>query len=341
MSREVGADEDFVENCYQKILGREADSSGKKHFVELLRRGAPRHVIMTDLLDSDEYKRRMSSCDSPFIAFAPPGHFYSPLPEYDSIERSYNAKMSPEILGIDLNETEQIMNLKLFSKFYSKLPWGDGYRKSNTRYYFSGDDWYSYGDAIILFSVINTYEPKRFIEIGSGYSSLVALDTCELFLENKTEISFIEPYPDRLLGLLSPIDDPSKLLLRECVQDVGLELFEELDKKDILFVDSSHVVKFSSDVLFIISEVLPRLQPGVIIHFHDVFWPFEYPLEWLHSGRAWNEAYFLRAFLMNNNKYKIIYFNDFMVRRHHTLLKRCMPLAIKNPGCGIWIQKVK
>jgi hypothetical protein len=79
----------------------------------------------------------------------------------------------------------------------------------------------------------------------------------------------------------------------------------------------------------------------VIIHFHDIFWPFEHPLEWLEEGRAWNEAYFLKAFLMNNKNYEILYFNDYMGQMHHDLVKQYMPLALKNAGCGIWLKKLE
>lgn len=206
--------------------------------------------------------------------------------------------------------------------------------------FFNGDEWYSYGDAIVLFCMINYFKPKRLIEVGSGYSSTVTLDTCEL-LNLKTKITFIEPYPELVLSLLSDRDDPDKLLLRKGVQTVDLSFFEELNSGDILFVDSSHVVKFGSDVLFILTEVLPRLKPGVIIHFHDIFWPFEYPIEWLEQGSAWNEAYFLKALLINNKNYEILYFNDYMGQMNHDLVKEYMPLALKNSGCGIWLKKLE
>jgi hypothetical protein len=182
--------------------------------------------------------------------------------------------------------------------------------------------------------MINYFKPNRFIEVGSGYSSLVTIDTCEL-LNFKTKITFIEPFPDLILSLLSDRDNPQKIILRKEVQTVNISLFDDLNSGDILFVDSSHVVKFASDVLFIVTEVLPRLKPGVIIHFHDIFWPFEYPLEWLERGVAWNEAYFLKLLLMNNKNYEILYFNDYMGQLHQDLIEQCMPLALKNFGCGI------
>lgn len=333
--------DEFIDYCYNRVLGRIPDPEGKEYYIKLLNKGVSKHEILISFLNSDEYAERVKYLMSPTIKFAPLGHFYSPLPNVEDISMLYQKiDKSQNPIGIDINGDKQIELLKQFQKYVSIIPFGDGFKKNNTRYFFNGNEWYSYGDAIILFCMINYFKPKQLVEVGSGYSSLVTLDTCEL-LNLKTKITFIEPFPDLLLSLLSDRDDPEKLLLRKEVQTVNLSLFEDLNSGDILFVDSSHVVKFASDVLFILTEVLPRLKPGVIIHFHDVFWPFEYPLEWLEQGFAWNEAYFLKALLTNNKNYEILYFNDYMGQVHHYLVKQYMPLALKNFGCGIWLKKLE
>jgi hypothetical protein len=104
-------------------------------------------------------------------------------------------------------------------------------------------------------------------------------------------------------------------------------------------VDSSHVVKIGSDVAHIIFEILPRLKPGVIVHFHDVFYSFEYPKEWVKEGRAWNEDYFLRAFLQYNSVFQILYFNSFMGQFYQNELERKMPLCLRNTGGSLWMKK--
>jgi hypothetical protein len=332
--------EEFIEYCYNSILGRSSDPDGKRHHINMLKRGVSRHEIMQSFLNSEEYAKYKETLMNPFVTFAPPGHFYSPLPDIHGLERVYVKVVSKHIQGININEEKQIDLLKELSEYYPKLPFGDGSRKNNTRYFFNGNESYSYGDAIILFCMINYIRPRRFIEVGSGYSSVVTLDACEM-LGSGTKITLIEPYPNRLLGLLSKKDDSKELLISKCIQDVDLSLFDELDEGDILFIDSSHVVKFASDVLFIFADVLPRLKPGVIVHFHDIFWPFEYPLEWLQEGRAWNEAYFLRVFLMNNKSYEILYFNDFMGQTHGDLLRKYIPLSTKNAGGGFWMKKLQ
>jgi hypothetical protein len=107
----------------------------------------------------------------------------------------------------------------------------------------------------------------------------------------------------------------------------------------VLFVDSSHVLKFGSDLADIFRRVLPVLNPGVYIHFHDVFHPFEYPDSWLLEGRYWNECYFLHAFLANNAAYRIQLFNDYLGRHFMTELTAVSPLYAKNPGGSLWIRK--
>jgi hypothetical protein len=115
--------------------------------------------------------------------------------------------------------------------------------------------------------------------------------------------------------------------------------FDVLMESDVLFVDSSHVVKVGSDVLDLFFRILPRLKSGVYIHFHDIFHPFEYPKEWIINGKAWNEAYLLRAFLQYNDSFEIVFFNTFLEFFHPGRFHRDMPLCMKNPGGSIWLRK--
>jgi hypothetical protein len=108
---------------------------------------------------------------------------------------------------------------------------------------------------------------------------------------------------------------------------------------DFLFIDSTHVVKVGGDVTYLYFEVLPRLGPGVHVHIHDVFFPFEYPRGWIEEGRVWSEAYLLRAFLLHNREFEITLFNTFLQGRHPELFERHFPLALKNPGGSIWLRR--
>jgi len=136
--------------------------------------------------------------------------------------------------------------------------------------------------------MIRHLSPKRFIEVGSGYSSCVVLDINELFFDNRISLTFIEPHTELLFSLIKESDKETSKIIPTDLQDVGLEVLSELCPEDILFIDSTHVSKIGSDVNHIFFEILPRLARGVYIHFHDVFYPFEYPKEWIYEGRAWN-----------------------------------------------------
>jgi hypothetical protein len=139
---------------------------------------------------------------------------------------------------------------------------------------------------------------------------------------------------------MKPDDLERVTLIEKDLQQVDSELFSELEANDILFIDSSHVSKLDSDVNHLFFRILPVLKSGVFIHFHDVFYPFEYPLDWVYEGRAWNEAYLLRAFLQFNNKFQIQLMNTFIDCFHKEKYFREMPLVQKNPGGSIWLKKL-
>jgi predicted O-methyltransferase YrrM len=186
--------------------------------------------------------------------------------------------------------------------------------------------------------MIRHFKPKQIIEIGSGFSSALTLDTNSSFFNNEIKLTFIEPYPERLYSLISDSDKKSTTIIESDVQLISLEVFEKLNSGDILFVDSTHVAKTGSDVNYILFEILPRLKSGVLIHFHDIFFPFEYPKEWVFKGMNWNEDYFLKAFLMYNNNFEIKFFSNYL-HLHHKQAFDSMPLCYKNSGGSLWIEK--
>jgi hypothetical protein len=124
------------------------------------------------------------------------------------------------------------------------------------------------------------------------------------------------------------------------LQDVELAVFDTLGAGDVLFVDSTHVAKVGSDVSYLFFEIIPRLAAGTFVHIHDVFASFEYPLEWLREGRAWNEQYLLHAFLLFNSTFRIRLFGNHMVRHHPAWFRENMPLCLKNPGGAFWMERV-
>ncbi|MDZ7784588.1 MAG: class I SAM-dependent methyltransferase [Halioglobus sp.] len=150
------------------------------------------------------------------------------------------------------------------------------------RYHFENEA-YTYGDGILTYCMIRHLAPSKVIEVGSGFSSCLILDTNELFFNGAIETTFIEPYPQLLNSLITKEDAGSIKLIPERLQDVDTSVFDALHAGDILFIDSTHVSKIDSDVNYLFFEILPRLEKGVTIHFHDIFYPFEYPRWWVYE----------------------------------------------------------
>lgn len=267
----------------------------------------------------------------------PPGHFYSPLVAIDDI-RLRKDSIWPEILnkqipGINLNTDSQLKLVSKLSDHYKTMPFSDQ-KNSEYRYYFE-NDYYSYTDGINLYTMLKHFQPNKVIEIGSGFSSALMLDVNQECRD--INLTFIEPYPARLYSLMSADDKDSAEIITKPIQSIDLDIFGKLNANDILFIDSSHIVKTGSDVNFILFEILPILKPGVIIHFHDIFYPFEYPQKWVFKGRNWNENYFLKSFLMYNNKFEILLFADYLHKFHKDCFSN-MPLSYKNTGGNLWLR---
>jgi hypothetical protein len=270
----------------------------------------------------------------------PAGHFYSPVPSRDEIRRREAEifAVPPTVPGIDLNEDGQLALLREIAGFHDELPFGEtpaaplrfGYDNPN----------FSYGEAAILFGMMRRLKPSRIVEIGSGHSTCLMVDTNRHFFGGGIELTAIEPYPELLRSLLGPESPAPLRVLAKPLQDVDPAVFEALGPGDILFVDSSHVSKAGSDVNRIVFEILPALRRGVFIHFHDIYYPFEYPKAWLLEGRYWTEAYLLRAFLQYNRVFRIELFGSYLGRFRREALGACLPIALKNPGSSLWLCKV-
>jgi hypothetical protein len=272
--------------------------------------------------------------------FVPAGHFYSPIPSLDDIRRDELqsfSRRSRDIGGIELYESEQLNLLDHFVTYYQEMVF-QAQKIEGLRYYFENPA-YSYSDAILLHCMIRFLKPKRIIEVGSGFSSCLILDTNELFFGGSIMTTFIEPYPELLMSLVKDKDKTRIKMIPNRLQDVALGEFEALEANDILFIDSTHVSKINSDVNRIVFDILPSLSSGVHVHFHDIFFPFEYPKEWIYEGRAWNEAYVLRAFLQYNSAFRIVLMNTFMEQFHEPFFQEKMPLCLRNTGGSIWIRK--
>lgn len=265
----------------------------------------------------------------------PPGHFYSPVPSMADV-RDREAEIfgaPPMVPGIDLREEAQLDLLATMAALYEEQPFHPA-PSDGVRYHFE-NEMFSYGDGLALYAMLRHLRPSKYVEIGSGFSSALALDVNERFLGGSMACTFIEPHPERLHSLLR--DGDVAEVIASSLQHTNLEIFRRLGRDDVLFIDSTHVAKVGSDVNLIVHELLPELAAGVVVHVHDIFYPFEYPRAWVYEGRGWNEAYLLRAFLAFNDRYRVLFFNSFLERFHRNRVAAAMPLWDRNPGGSLWL----
>lgn len=274
-----------------------------------------------------------------------PIHFYEPIPDTTTLKEELWEKQS-ELVGININEKEQIDLLSLFSlrykEEYDRLPRN---KTTNPYQYYLNNQMFDAVDAEILYCMNRHFKPKRIVEIGSGCSTLLS---AQAILKNREEDSSyecefvaIEPYPSEVLK--EGVPGLSKLFVKE-VQDVPLLEFEKLRENDVLFIDSSHVLKIGGDVRYEFLEILPRLQRGVLIHVHDIFLPAEYHKEFvLTQYRFWTEQYLLQAFLTCNDCFEVIWAGSYMHLKHPQALEAAFGSYKRNeswPG-SFWMRKIK
>lgn len=277
----------------------------------------------------------------------PPGHFYSPIPDLQEIEKRHCAQDDP-CAGIDFDFQNQESTLDELLPFYADLPWDFQDDANNLPYrYKNALPGTNRCAAAFLCLMMRRHRPAKIIEIGSGFLSAVMLDTNDLFFRNRP-IDFTFITGQRQAPLLPHWIAQSNAcrcaVIAERVQAADAALFRRLGPGDMVCIDSSHVSKACSDCNHLLFTVLPLLDRGVLIYFHDVFYPFDYPKSWLTKERRfWNESYLLRAFLMHNDSYKILFFPSAARKHQGAYFKKHMPgLAPGQEHCGgIWIQKVR
>ncbi len=326
----------FVAALYRGVLRREPDEPGSAHFVKAVLAGRSHASIVEEFIGCEEFKTHAA-----VKFFVPPGHFYSPIVdpiEADRYLASTEAHPPPgSVPGVALDRAAMIRTWQNLLPFLATIPF-PGPKGSQLRYCFDNPA-YSWGDDSVLHAMLRLHRPKRLIEIGSGWSSACTLDTVDRYLDGACDLTFVDPHPQQLRDILG--DAASRVRILEMpVQHVPLSAFEALEAGDILFIDSTHVVRTGSDVCFELFEILPRLARGVLVHIHDIFWPFEYPREWVvDENRSWNELYAVRAFLSYNDSWRIILFNDYLAKLERPMVERTYPQFMRNSGGALWLQR--
>lgn len=277
-----------------------------------------------------------------------PVHYESPIPQPAELHESLWQQPS-EMTGLDLRTADQLCLLEAFqSTFKTEY---DAFPRSNSngsdRFHLN-NGWFEKVDAEILYSMIRHLRPSRMIEIGSGLTTILSAQAIRKNQQEdcsyRCEFTAIEPFPVRLHTAALP---PDFQLVQERVQRVPLSTFSVLGDNDILFVDSSHVSRTGSDVNYEILEILPRLNEGVLIHFHDIFLPWEYPRSWvIGDHRFLSEQYILQAFLACNPEFEIVWSSYYMLHKHPEELDRAFATFrpdITPPGTflpgSFWIRR--
>lgn len=232
-----------------------------------------------------------------------PIHYYEPIPDFRTIT-SQQLERRREFRSIDFRWDEQLPLLRELSGLYR-------HELTELDHTDFENDYFAGFDAAVYYSLIRYLKPKRVIEIGSGYSTRFANKALTRNANDAT-LTCIEPHPDRLNCRKLNLD-----LIQKRVEEIDVDFFSQLEANDILFIDSSHTVKFGSDVCYEFLDVLPTLKPGVWVHVHDIFFPHDYPAEWLLKRRlALNEQYLLEAFLSFNREFQIALANHWLMLDH-------------------------
>lgn len=271
----------------------------------------------------------------------PLGHFYSPI--VNNIELATRAheiwpKDIPVLAGIDFNKEQQLAFLQTdIAKVLKEFDYPSAKGGLSEDQFFLENGLFSGLDAVALFAMLRKLNPKRMIEVGSGFSSLLTADVNRRFLDNQLTFSCIEPYPrpflkQKISGLHQVIESK--------VEHIALDFFDQLDSGDILFIDSSHVAKTGSDVNYLYFNVLPRLKAGVFIHIHDIFLPRDYPKDWvLKHNRSWNEQYVLQALLMFSSVFRVVFGSAYVHYMLPAQIKQLFDGQLLGGG-SFWMQKI-
>lgn len=263
-------------------------------------------------------------------------HYYEP--QFDFTEKEHSFSDERELPGIEWNVKGQLKLLESlsFSKELESIP----VSKIDDLHFYFDNPAFGSGDAEYWYQLIRLKKPKKIFEIGSGHSTLMAINAIRKNEEEnsgyKCQHICIEPYE------MPWLEKTKVTVVREKVEDVDVSFFSELEKGDILFIDSSHIIRPDGDVLFEYLQLLPTLKKGVIVHVHDIFSPRNYLDTWLRDDvRFWNEQYLLEAFLTHNSSWEIIGSLNYLHHNHYEKFKQICPFLneSREPG-SFYFQKI-
>lgn len=265
-------------------------------------------------------------------------HYYDPK----ILHENYDPDRVRDLPGIDLNVSGQVEFMGKLT-YASEIDFPSTGKGTSSFHFGPENDQFRQGDAEVLYQVVRYLKPRKIVEIGSGWSTKIAVKARDMNLFEQGSIDkdyncqhiCIEPYEDR--GLESMGIE----LVRKRVEDVDVRLFESLESGDILFIDSTHIIRPGGDVLTEYLSIIPRLKPGVIVHVHDIFTPYDYPKKWVVEDlRFWNEQYILEA-LLSGGKLEVLLANYYLSQNHYHKLKRVAPYLSTRNKPGSFYMRVK
>jgi len=266
--------------------------------------------------------------------------FYSPTVDVVDVLGRGDTFWHPEPrnLGIDFDAHKQTELLAACAPFLARYNYpAKGAADATLDEFYDGNSQFGHLDARMLFALMQLWRPARIIEVGSGYSTLLMEDVNRRLLGGTIQITSIEPYPRPFMQRMGK---RGITLIEQRAQEVPLARFTELRAGDILFIDSSHVVKTGSDVNALVFDILPCLSAGVRIHFHDIFLPHEYPESWILQGRSWNEQYLVRALLQfGANHFRVLFSSAYAATCLSHAVTGALGSALQTGG-SLWIEKL-
>jgi hypothetical protein len=260
-----------------------------------------------------------------------PTHFYFPVP--DTRELGRETWKPSDMPGVDWQPERQVQFLREaclpFQAEYNEIP-----AKSSDPYTFKLDnDAFTGIDPLVYYCMIRHFKPRTILEIGSGHSSLLAALAAEKNGGCRRIIA--DPYPRYFVEKGSRGGE----LIKVGGETLDLRYFESLEANDILFIDSSHVVRIAGEVNRLFLEALPRLKPGVVVHVHDIFLPYEYPRDWVvNQMRFWDEQYLLQAYLAHNARVEVLLAHHYLEERHVDVVKEVFPRSLHPGGVSFWFR---
>jgi hypothetical protein len=272
------------------------------------------------------------------------GHFYSPVVDPDELRLREQQiwPANPECPGVDFNaNSHETILREWFPRHMHKFNYAKHLPETAnlTDFYICNSE-FTWLDCRALFVFLTELKPRRFIEIGSGFSTLLTAHVNRTFLNNSMDFVCIEPFPRPFLK--NRIEGISEFMEQQ-VQDVEFDVFDKLEAGDILFIDSSHVVKTGSDAQHIYLKILPRLKSGVIVHIHDIFLPNDYLKQWaIDENRSWNEQYIVQAMLAFSSRWEIMFGCSFAFHAKLDLVISALnhPKGHGFGGGSLWIKVV-